>query len=276
MPSSSTIAARYRGDARDRVRLVGLGRLALAEVVVEQHVVLGEQQRQEAVPGLGVHGEAVEQAHRLALPSPKYSYQMSWPSGWTNPDGWERAGLPWLPRPETGPWPVGPRSAPVLRTTSGHVPLSDAARRFSTVHTDAQIGPPMLKVAATRGVLHLQLGRDLAEQLPGAPADHRDAGGADRVALGDQPARGVDRALAADAGLAVAPVPRPLAVRAPCRCTSAPIAPITVKQSCTSATLTSAGVDAGHRVGLAHGARYAPAGRSTSRPSFFSGSVAWP
>ena len=52
----------------------------------------------------------------------------------------------------------------------------------STVQTDAQIGPPMLNVAAARGFFTCSGAGRLAEQLPGRPADHRDAGRADRDA----------------------------------------------------------------------------------------------
>ena len=139
---------------------------------------------------------------------------------------------------------------------------------FSTVQTEAQIGPPILKVAAARGFRTCSCGR-LAEQLERAPADHGDARRADRMALGDQPARRVDSALAVRPRLAVHPILRPPALPA-LPITSVPSAPITVKQSCTSATLTSAAVTPAIAIRLGI-ARYAPAGRSTSPPGHAQG-----
>jgi hypothetical protein len=51
----------------DEVGDVLLRRLALTEEVVEDHVVVVDQLRQEAVPGLCVHGEAIEQTHCLTV-----------------------------------------------------------------------------------------------------------------------------------------------------------------------------------------------------------------
>jgi len=51
-----------------------------------------------------------------------------------------------------------------------------------------QMRPAMLKVAAELWGWELKRGRDLAQQLPTRPADHGDAGGAHRLALGDQTA----------------------------------------------------------------------------------------
>jgi len=51
----------------DEVRNVLLRRLPLTEEVVKDHVVVVDQLRQEAVPRLCVHGEAVEQTHRLTV-----------------------------------------------------------------------------------------------------------------------------------------------------------------------------------------------------------------
>ena len=55
--------------------------------------------------------------------------------------------------------------------------------------------------------------------------------------------------------------------------TSVPMAAMTVKQSWISATFTSAAFTPARSYALRM-AQYAPAGRSTSRPSFFNGSVA--
>ena len=71
----------------------------------------------------------------------------------------------------------------------------------------------MLNVAAARASGTCSSAGALPRSCCAAPADHRHAGGADRVSLRDQPARGVDAALALRAGLALHPVTRPLAGR---------------------------------------------------------------
>ncbi len=73
MPRSSAIIVRPSHSRGISNGTSSSDELALAEVVPEQDVELAGQQRDEAVPRLRVHREAVEEADRLPAAVPKRS-----------------------------------------------------------------------------------------------------------------------------------------------------------------------------------------------------------
>jgi hypothetical protein len=87
------------------------------------------------------------------------------------------------------------RDSRFIDALPGHLPPDTAS--FSTVHpTLAQMGPPMLNVAAARGFFTCNSAGALPSSCSALQPIMAIPGRADRVALGDQPAGRVDAALA--------------------------------------------------------------------------------
>src|SRR5271165_6847131 len=146
--------------------------------------------------------------------------------------------------------------------------------RLSTVQTEAHTAPPMLNVAAACGFFTWSSLGTLPSNccpahpimaMPVAPTGCPFAISPPDVLMPHSPS-----------GLAL-PSTQYLAPSPGCAfpITSAPMAPMTLKQSCTSATLISAGVRPAILWAVLI-ARYAPAGRNTSRLPLAKGSVASP
>src|ERR1039457_947459 len=151
-------------------------------------------------------------------------------------------------------------------------PHYSAAR--STVHTLAQMGPPILNVAAARGFFTCKPAGAWPSScsalqpimaIPVAPMGCPLAISPPDVLMAHSPPGAALPSTQYWAPLPGSALP----------ITSVPSAPIMVKQSCTSATLTSSGLRCAiwYAVRMA---RYAPAGCSTSRPALRMGSVACP
>src|ERR1035438_8692195 len=145
---------------------------------------------------------------------------------------------------------------------------------FSTVHTLAQMGPPILNVAAARGFRTCTSTGARPSSwsalqpimaIPVAPMGCPLAISPPEVLMAHSPSGAALPSTQYWAPLPGSALP----------ITSVPSAPITVKQSCTSATLTSSGLTCAISY-AARMARYAPAGCSTSRPALRMGSVACP
>src|SRR5579884_2345007 len=99
---------------------------------------------------------------------------------------------------------AGPFETP---KAAGESRFDEASGRRLEHRTDRGTdGPADIEGGGDGGIFDLELGRRFDEQLPGAPADHGYAGGADGMAFGNQAAGRVDGAFAVDARLAVDPV----------------------------------------------------------------------
>src|ERR1035437_7181148 len=113
-----------------------------------------------------------------------------WWEWWAGVVGRRAAVRGWCSSEETAP---GPGSILLLR------------RPQHGAHAGAD-GAAAIEGRGGARIWRLQTGRRFTEQLECAPADHGDAGGADGVSLGDQPAGCIDGALAIGRRLALDPV----------------------------------------------------------------------